>query len=167
MKHIDAMYILANSILERFKSSDYANQIGVDLYEIEVGRLSDDRRYNIRLGLFPANENPSASVAGTPFRGVRVDWGWPLDTIQQYSVQISVRIPDLGQNDDGNESVIIDVTDILNAWANGIGRTIAGQTDCYYSALVWGGSQGVRRLGNIAYTYATLYAQRQTPNPNE
>jgi hypothetical protein len=167
MRHKDVMYSVATDLREYLESTDYANQITVDLYEIELSKLENDNRFNVRVGFYLGQENPNGSIPGTQFRGVRVDTGWPLSTVQVYNLQVSVRIADPSQNDEGNESAIIDVCDIINEWCNKFSARANSFTNCYISAFVWGGLNGVRRLGRISYTTATIYALRNTPNPNE
>jgi hypothetical protein len=147
--------------------TEFAQRLTVDKYELELGKLATDKRFNLRVGFYLGQMAPNATIPGTGVRSVRVDTGWPIVTVQQYNMQVSAYIPDTTQNDDGNENWITSLLDEIEQWVNTKSGTMITQTDGYVEYFVHAGFSQVRRLGNVVYTTVQILATRKTQRPYE
>jgi hypothetical protein len=162
--HKEAVLLLANS-LQNYFIENYPNEVTVDTYRIELSRLENDQRFKERVAIYDGGDTVASSIPGTNIRGQRVDTGWATDTIQVYNFQISWRIAQDTEDGWYNEIDLINLKDHVHKWVNVQGQTIVADSDCYYTALIWGGSTPSQRIKNFATTTATVYTRRGTPKP--
>lgn len=158
-----------NFMADDFKSwcvgTSFYDRLTVDRYEMELGKLAQDKRFNLRVAFYLGQNAPNSNIPGTPARGMRVDSGYAIQTVQQYNVQVSAYIPDTTQNDVGNENWITALLDQIEQWANTRSADMIELTDGYIRYFVHNGHNTTRRLGNIVYVTVQILATRQTQAP--
>ena len=148
-------YLTAN--LDNYSQTEEAYPFTVETYRLDSQEMEQTNRYGARVAIYDGGDNVSASIPGmAQFRGDRVQWGYPLSTMQVIRFDLAFHIAERGQ-DGWNEMELVGLKDCVMEWVKGYGEVALSQTDGGISAFVYGSSNGVTRLRKYAYTTLTCY----------
>ena len=164
-----AIYDLAQDLrdeLEGYHIDGTPVEVIVETFRLDSQAMENTNMKGIRIAIYDGGDNASGSIPGFPsLRGDRVQWGFPLTTVQVLNFDLAFFIAERDM-DGWNELQLVDLKDFVSLWIAERGRTVHDLTSGALSAFMYGASNGTTRLRKYAYTTITAYAMYNPEQPN-